>query len=132
MGIVNLTDDTFDDTVAGSEIVVVDVWATWCGPCRRFAPIFEQAGSAHPDLVFGKVDADAEGELAQRLRIHAIPTLLVYRHGVEIRRKIGAVPSAKLERLIAAAREADGTETESGRTGRSGWRFWSTGRSGTG
>lgn len=103
MATVDLTETTFDEIVAGDRIVLVDVWASWCGPCRRFAPVFEQASTQYPELVFGKVDADVERDLTRRLKIRAIPTLLVYRQGALVHRKLGALSSAKLQRLIAEA-----------------------------
>jgi thioredoxin 1 len=120
--VVNLTDTTFDATVAGNQIVLVDVWAVWCGPCKRFAPVFEQACTEHPDVVFAKVDADAEQQLARRLKIRGIPTLLAYRDGVPVRRKLGALSPARLQRLIAEVRGMDPQQARSADTDRrAGW-----------
>ncbi|MEO8841016.1 MAG: thioredoxin [Kofleriaceae bacterium] len=96
---VALTQQTFDRAVA-SRIVVIDWWATWCGPCRAFAPVFEAASQRHPDIVFGKVDTDAEQELARRFQISAIPTLIVFRDGVQVFRRAGMVDAEGLDILI--------------------------------
>jgi thioredoxin 1 len=104
MGTVPLTETAFDETIAGHRIVLVDVTASWCPPCRRFAPIFAKASEDHPDLVFATLDADGERGLARRLKIRAVPTLLIYRDAVLVHRRSGAVRAAKLERLIAALR----------------------------
>ena len=107
MSTVNLTMDTFEQTVTGHGIVLVDWWATWCGPCRRFAPVFEQTSEHHPDIVFGKVDTEAERGLAAAAQISSIPTLMAFREGVLVFSQPGALPSAALDEVIAAVRELD-------------------------
>lgn len=107
MSTVDLTDATFDETIAGNEIVLVDFWAAWCAPCRRFAPVFEKASQAHPDIVFAKVDTDAERTLAAQAGIRSIPTLMAFRDQVLLYAQPGALPTAALDQLIAAVREID-------------------------
>jgi thioredoxin 1 len=104
---VNLTAATFMDTVRENDIVLVDWWAAWCGPCRMFAPVFEKAAQAHPEIVFGKVDTEAEQALAGRAGITSIPTLMVFRQGVLVFSQPGALPAPALDRLIASAQALD-------------------------
>jgi thioredoxin 1 len=102
-----LTATNFDDTVTGSDIVLVDFWAEWCGPCRMFGPVFEKASETHPDIVFGKVDTEAEQQLAAAASITSIPTLMAFREGVLLYAEAGALPGPQLEQLIEAVRAVD-------------------------
>ncbi|TNY37519.1 thioredoxin [Thermomonospora catenispora] len=107
MATVTLTAKDFDVTAQADGIVLVDFWASWCAPCRRFAPIFEEASEQHPDIVFAKVDTDAEPELAERFGITSIPTLMAIRDGVIVYAEPGALPAPMLESIIEQVRALD-------------------------
>ena len=107
MATITTTSATFDALVEGSDILLVDFWAAWCGPCRSFAPVFEQAAEQHADITFAKVDTEAERDLAARASITSIPTLMAFREGILVYARPGALPAAALEQLIAAVRGLD-------------------------
>lgn len=113
MASVALTGANFAETVSRDGIVLVDFWASWCGPCRSFAPVFEKASEQHPDLVFGKVDTEAEQGLAAAAQIRSIPTLMAFRDGVLVFAQPGALPAAALEQVIQAVRDLDMAEVRS-------------------
>jgi thioredoxin 1 len=102
-----ITKDTFNDTINNNNIVLVDWWAEWCGPCRSFAPVFEEASQQHDDIVFGKVDTETQPELAAMARITSIPTIMAFREGILIFSQAGALPARSLEELIGKVRELD-------------------------
>ena len=107
MSTVDLTAATFEQTVTGEGIVLVDFWAEWCGPCQMFAPIYEQVSAQHDDIVFGKVDTEAEQALAAGFGIRSIPTLMAFRDGVMVFAQPGALPQPALEQVIGAVRDLD-------------------------
>lgn len=107
MATINLTADTFEDTISADGITLVDWWASWCGPCRMFGPVFEAASEQHTDITFAKVDTEAEQALAGSAQIMSIPTLMAFRDGILVFSQPGALPAPALEQLITAVRELD-------------------------
>ena len=107
MATTDLTAANFAETIEGNGIVLIDWWAAWCGPCRMFAPVFEKASEEHPDIVFGKIDTEAEQSLAAQAQISSIPTLMAFRDGILVFNQAGALPAAALEDLISQVEALD-------------------------
>ena len=117
MATVELTAENFNSTVTGGGLVLVDFWAEWCPPCRMFGPVFEKASEKHPDAVFGKVDTEAQQEIAAALEIASIPTLMIIRDNIMLYREPGALPEKLLEELIAQAEALDMDEVRASLAG---------------
>jgi thioredoxin 1 len=112
MATVNMTAQNLDSYVDKEGIVLLDFWAAWCGPCRAFAPVFEAASDAHPDVVFGKIDTEAETELSQSFQIRAIPTLMVFRDGIIVFSHSGALPVEALDEIVTQVKQLDMEEVK--------------------
>lgn len=107
MSTTNLTLDSFEGTVTSEGITIVDFWAEWCGPCKKFGPIFEEVSESNPDVTFAKVDTEAEQQLAGSLGIMSIPTVMIFRDGIQLFAQPGALPKAALEDLLGQVRNLD-------------------------
>jgi thioredoxin 1 len=107
MATIEVTHENLESTIQDNGIVVLDFWASWCGPCRRFAPTFEDASNRHGDVTFGKIDTEAQKQLAMELQISSIPTLMVFRDGVLLYREAGALPPGDLEQLVQQVKKLD-------------------------
>jgi thioredoxin 1 len=107
MSTIALTEETFEETVTKPGITLVDWWASWCGPCRMFAPVFQAASEKHEDITFGKIDTEDQPGLSAAARITSIPTLMAFRDGILVFSQPGALPAASLEKLIQAVRDLD-------------------------
>ena len=107
MATIDITKETIEDTITNNDIVIVDFWAPWCGPCKSFAPTYEAVSEKHNDVVFGKVNTEDQQELGANFQIRSIPTLMVFREQIVIFSKAGALPESALEEVIAKAKELD-------------------------
>jgi len=107
MATIDLTMDTFESTILDGGIVLIDFWADWCGPCKQFAPTYDRAASANPDITFGKVDTEAEQQIAGAMGIRSIPTIMAFRDGIGVFSQAGALPAAALDDLLTQVRALD-------------------------
>lgn len=107
MAAIEITTENFEQVLADNPIVFLDFWATWCGPCKSFGPVFEAAAEANPDIVFGKIDTDAQQELAAGFGIRSVPTLAVIRERIMVFRESGALPASALEQIVEGVRNLD-------------------------
>jgi len=107
MSTIDVTDTTFAETLAGNEILLVDFWADWCGPCKQFAPTYAASSEKHPDVTFAKVDTEAEQQLSAAAGIRSIPTLMAFREGILVFSQPGALPPAALEQVVTAVKALD-------------------------
>ena len=107
MSIVTITQENFNETINNNGMVILDFWAPWCGPCRSFAPVFEQASEQHPDVVFAKINTEEQQELAGAFQIRSIPTLMIFRDQIIIFSQPGALPASAFEELITKAKALD-------------------------
>lgn len=107
MSTIEITQDNFESTINDNEIILLDFWADWCGPCKQFAPVFEQAAGANPDIVFGKIDTEAQQQLAGLFSITSIPTLVAFRQGIVVFAQPGALAAPQLEQVITAVKGLD-------------------------
>jgi len=110
MAVIELTKDTFEETVSNNDFVIVDFWAPWCGPCRSFAPTYEKVSEEHPDIIFAKVNTEDEQDIAMHFQIRSIPTLMIFREKVIIFSQPGALPEGGFRDLVQKAGELDMAE----------------------